>query len=109
MGAIGLESTFYVPLRWVGSLKVEVTYRDRQETEDKRVKVEKKGNSVGGLITTGEFGPILSTVLADVVKSKLAWTRWEKGSDGNHGCFPLPSPRGEVELPREILLYFGEL
>jgi hypothetical protein len=87
MGRTGVESTFYLPLHWVGSLKVEVTYRDRQETEDKSVKVEKKGNGVGGLITKGEFGPILSIVLADALKGKLAWTHWEKDSDGTMAVF----------------------
>lgn len=92
MGETGLESTFYRPLHWVGSLKVEVTYRERQETQDKSVKVEKKGNGVGGLITTGEFGPILSTALADALKSKLVWTRWEKGSDGTLAVFHYQVP-----------------
>jgi hypothetical protein len=92
MGRTGLESTFYVPLRWVGSLKVEVTYRDRHEVEDKTVKAEKKGNGVAGLITTGEFGPILSTVLADAAKGRLAWTGWEKGSDGTMAVFHYQVP-----------------
>src|SRR5215472_8855932 len=92
MGRTGVESTFYVPVHWVGSLKDEVTYRDRHETEDKSVKVEKKGNGVGGLITTGEFGPILSIVLSDAVKSKLVWTRWEKGSDGTLAVFHYQVP-----------------
>ena len=93
MGRTGLESTFDSPLHWVGSLKVEVTYRDRHEMEDKSVKVEKKGNGVAGLITSGEFGPILSIVLADASKSnKLAWTRWEKGSDGTMAVFHYQVP-----------------
>ena len=87
MGRTGVESTFYLPLHWVGSLRDEVTYRDRREAEDKSVKVEKKGNGVGGLITTGVFGPILSIVLADAAKSKIAWTRWEKGTDGTLAVF----------------------
>lgn len=95
MGRTGVESTFYLPLHWVGSMKDEVTYRDRHEMEDKSVKVEKKGNGVGGLITTGEFGPILSIVLADAAKGKLAWTRWEKGADGTLAVFhyQVPEPK----------------
>ncbi|HKU27988.1 MAG TPA: hypothetical protein VJQ54_21145 [Candidatus Sulfotelmatobacter sp.] len=93
MGRTGVESTFYLPLHWVGSLRDEVTYRDRHEEEDKSVKVEKKGNGVGGLITTGEFGPILSIVLADAVKTnKLTWTRWEKGVDGTMAVFHYQVP-----------------
>lgn len=92
MGRTGVESTFSLPLHWVGSLKTEVTYRDRKETEDKSVKVEKKGNGVAGLITAGEFGPILSIVLADAAKGTLAWTRWEKGSDGILAVFHYQVP-----------------
>lgn len=80
----GIESLESLPLHWVGSLKMEVTYRDRQEVEDKSVKAEKKGNGIGGLITNGEFGPVLSTVLADALKAtshglagrKAAMERW---------------------------------
>jgi len=91
-GRNGIEIRVYKPLHWVGSLKTEVTYRDRQEMEEKGVKVEKKGEGVGGLITSGEFGPVLSTVLADAVKGKIAWTRWEKGSDGTLAVFHYQVP-----------------
>ena len=76
----GIESLDYLPMHWVGSLNMQVTYRDRQEVEDKGVKVEKKGNGVGGLMTTGEFGPVLSTVVADALKGQITWARWEKSS-----------------------------
>ena len=97
LGSTGLESVFYSPLHWVGSLKMEVTYRDRQEMEDKSVKVERKGNGVGGMITTGEFGPVLSTVLGDVVKGKLTWARWEKGSDGTMAVFHYQVPKDKSD------------
>jgi len=90
--AVGFESVFPLPLHWVGSLKDEVTYRDRREMEDKSMKIEKKGNGVEGLITTGEFGPILSMVMADALKSKIAWTRWEKGNDGTLAVFHFEVP-----------------
>lgn len=74
----GIESLGYLPLHWVGSLKTEVTYRDRLELEDKSIKGERKGDGIGGLITRGEFGPVLSTVVADALKGKITWSRWEK-------------------------------
>lgn len=89
---LGSESVFYLPLHWVGSLKMEVTYRDRQETEDRSMKVEKKGNGVGGLITSGEFGPVLSIVLANALKGKLTWTRWEKNNDETLAVFHYQVP-----------------
>ena len=83
----GIESLDYLPMHWVGSLNMQVTYRDRQEVEDKGVKVEKKGNGVGGLMTTGEFGPVLSTMMADALKGQITWARWEKSSDGTLAVF----------------------
>lgn len=88
----GIESLDYLPLHWVGSLNMEVTYRDRQEVEDKSVKAEKKGNGVGGLITTGEFGPVLATILADALKGKITWARWENSSDGTMAVFHYQVP-----------------
>jgi hypothetical protein len=88
----GFETSFYMPLHWVGSLKMQVTYRDRHEIQEKNVKAEKKGNGVWGLVTAGEFGPVLSTVLADAVKGKIVWARWEKGSDGKLAVFHYEVP-----------------
>ena len=88
----GVESLDYLPLHWVGSLNMNVTYRDRQEVEDKSVKVEKKGNGVGGLMTSGEFGPVLSTVLADALKGKITWARWEKSGDHTMAVFHYQVP-----------------
>lgn len=88
----GIESLGYLPLHWVGSLSVDVTYRDRQEVEDKSVKARKEGSGVGGLLTTGEFGPALSTVLADALKGKITWTRWEKSAAGTLAVFQYQVP-----------------
>jgi hypothetical protein len=88
----GIESLGYLPLHWVGSLKVTVTYRDRKEVEDASVKPVKEGNGVGGLQSTGEFGPILSTVVADAVKGKITWARWEKGPEGTLAVFHYAVP-----------------
>lgn len=91
-GQYGVETRFYQPLHWVGSLKTEVTYRDRKEIEEKGVNVEKRGNGVGGLVTSGEFGPILSMVLADAVKGKITWMRWEKDGVGTLAVFHYQVP-----------------
>jgi len=88
----GIESLEYLPLHWVGSFSVDVTYRDRREVEDKSIKARKEGSGVGGLVTTGEFGPIPSTVLADALKGKITWARWEKGSETTLAVFHYQVP-----------------
>jgi hypothetical protein len=35
-----------------------------------------------GLVTSGEFGPILGTVLLDAAQGHLAWSHWERGAQG---------------------------
>lgn len=88
----GIESLDYLPLHWVGSISVDVTYRDRREVEDKSIKARKEGSGVGGLITTGEFGPILSTVVADALKGKITWAHWEKGPETTFAVFHYQVP-----------------
>ncbi len=88
----GVESLGYLPLHWVGSISVGVTYRDRKEVEDAKVKTKKEGSGVGGLVTSGEFGPILSTVLADALKGKITWGRWEKSAGGTLAVFHYSVP-----------------
>jgi len=88
----GTESLSSLPIHWVGGLKTEVTYRDRLEVEDKGFKAEKRGDGIGGLITRGEFGPVLSTVLADALKGKITWSRWEKRGDRTLAAFHYEVP-----------------
>lgn len=88
----GIESLGYLPLHWVGSTSVNVTYRDRREVEDKSIKARKDGSGVRGLVTTGEFGPILSTVLADALKGKITWARWQKDSGATLAVFHYQVP-----------------
>lgn len=91
----GIESLGYLPLHWIGSTSVEVTYRDRREVEDKSIKAKKEGSGVAGLVTTGEFGPILSTVLADALKGRITWARWEKAPEATLAVFHYQVPEAD--------------
>ena len=37
---------------------------------------------VEGLVTAGEFGPILSVVLGNALRSQIYWGHWEQGAHG---------------------------
>ncbi|KAA6461100.1 hypothetical protein DYQ86_12650 [Acidobacteria bacterium AB60] len=79
LGATGVVSYSYLPLHWTGGSTVTVTYRDRREVVDEKAGKEKReGAGIGGLVTSGEFGPILSTVVGDALQGKITWARWEK-------------------------------
>ena len=66
----------YQPLHVINRSKATVLYREGKQTLDSE-KTEISESSSLGLVTTGEFGPILGTVLADASRSSLTWSHWE--------------------------------
>jgi hypothetical protein len=60
-----------------------VTYRDHQEVEDQAaVKDKQRASKLHGMVTKGEFGPILSMVVKDAIQGTIAWSHWERRTDG---------------------------
>ncbi len=80
--ATGMVSLSEIPLRAVARSTATVTYRDHKEQV-----TAKQGRNQGGLVTEGEFGPILATVVSDALKGKITWARWEQGENGTVGVF----------------------
>lgn len=83
----------YEPLHPVGSASAQVTYQDGREVIDSGSKFANASFGDRGLSTWGEFGPILSTVLLDAARNKLAWLRWEQGDSGPLAVFAYSVPR----------------
>jgi hypothetical protein len=130
-GETGLTTLIYLPLHFVGKSSVVVTYRDHREVVDeKAAKALKHGPQISGLATSGEFGPILSRVLADAIQGKITWGRWEEGAEGKEAVFHYVVPREkshyevqfccvvngfssagqpEMEVFKENAAYHGEL
>ena len=62
---------------------VTVTYRDGQEVKgDGASEGDEPGSQGIGLTTSGEFGPILATVIGDAVHGQVSWGHWEQGTSG---------------------------
>ena len=94
LGQTGVTSYSYQPLHVVGKTSVRVVYRDRREEVDDAVKkAGKHGSQVQGLKTSGEFGPILSTVVADAVRGKITWSRWDQAASGPQAVFHYVVPK----------------
>ena len=89
-GPTGIATVAAMPLHSVGRSSVMVTYRDRQEVVDE--KALKHGPKIGGLEVKGEFGPILSRVVADALLGKITWGRWEQGASGKVAVFHYTVP-----------------
>jgi VWFA-related protein len=79
-----------LPPHFTSQISAEVEYRDGQERENKSK--GDKGESAAGLVSWGEFGPILNTVLLDAAKSQLAWGHWESGAGGAIAVFHYSVP-----------------
>src|SRR5438045_9479106 len=85
------------PLHLVGQTTATVIYRDGQELNASAAKgkagVSRAKGQVAGLVSSGEFGPILSIVRTDAARSKLAWSHWESGPGGPLAVFGYAVPR----------------
>jgi len=69
------------PLHVKGTYSAIVTYRDGNEVHDTdKGKEPKVGEVAAGLTTSGEFGPILSVAIGDVLRGQVTWLRWEQGA-----------------------------
>lgn len=89
--ATGIVSYSDQPLHAVGHATDRVTFRDRKEQVEEGAGKQKQGK-IGGMITTGEFGPILSTVVGDALKGKISWARWEHSTTGRLAVFRYAVP-----------------
>ncbi|HUY94367.1 MAG TPA: hypothetical protein VMU71_03680, partial [Terracidiphilus sp.] len=83
----------YEPLHPVRSASVEVSYRNGREVVNSGTKEKASPLAERGMVTWGEFGPILSTVLLDAARNKLGWLRWEQGESEPLAVFAYSVPR----------------
>jgi hypothetical protein len=82
------------PWRAIGSDSATVYYRDGKEVVDAAgMNVKKMNEEDKGLVTKGVFGPILSTVVGDSLRSGLTWSHWEPGADGPVAVFHYVVPK----------------
>jgi VWFA-related protein len=87
-------NTLYQPLHSIGRSSANVLYRDGQEVVDPGASKGKNSGAITqGLTTSGEFGPILATVLVDAAQGKLMWSHWEQGAAGLQAVFRYAIPR----------------
>ena len=76
-------------LHLTGKFQARVLYRSGKEV------VRADGAEQSGLITRGTFGPILSIVIMDNLRSPMQWHGWEKGPNGAMAVFEFHVPQKE--------------
>lgn len=107
------------PLRDTGETSEIVTYVNGQEVASSQQAQAISPLKFLGLVTTGEFGSILSVVLGDAQRGNIAWGWWERGASGrlaviryrvaskdSHYVVGYPSETGEQDLQPA---YHGEI
>ena len=93
------DGTFsYLPIHLTGQFVSTVLYRDGKEVD--RTSAVKKASAPDGLVTWGEFGPILTTILLDAARSRLSWSHWEQSSAGTLTVFrySVPSKNSHYQI-----------
>jgi VWFA-related protein len=100
-------NALYQPLHPVGKSTVNILYRDGQEVVESEAKGKKSG-AVQGLTTSGQFGPILATVLVDAAQGKLAWSHWEQGAAGSQAVFRYAIPKEKSHYQVQFCCVAGD-
>jgi VWFA-related protein len=110
----------YRGLHSAGEFSMTVTYRDGHEVlnEDAEKRAKDEEASLG-LTSSGEFGPILASVIGDVAHTGVAWVRWEPGNGEPAAVFRYVVPASQshfrigvnIEGKQQTLLpaYHGEI
>ena len=71
------------PLTYSGKSKTTVTFREGKEVlSTEKKKAASPSNPDAGLVTSGEFGPILIVVLGDALQGEITWGHWEQDDAG---------------------------
>ena len=90
----------YQPIHFLASQQSEVAYQDGKEMQGGTSRISAPLPTASGLNTWGVFGPILGVVLLDAAQSKLSWSHWEQGTDGQRAVFSyqVPKPKSHYEV-----------
>jgi hypothetical protein len=80
--AASLAPSGETPLRPAGEFSTTVTYVDGQEVDGSGFDSLSLSLPKLGLVTNGEFGPILTVTLGDALHGNIYWSHWEKGPTG---------------------------
>ena len=80
-----------VGLHWIGNYSRTVTYRDGQETRFEGAGKQDK-NPPLGLVSEGEFGPMLLLTVRDALTERIGFVRWERAAGGPAAVFAYAVP-----------------
>lgn len=82
------------PVHADGTFHQTITFREGREVVGERTgaKGGADGSGPPGLTSTGEFGPLLATILRDTSHGTIAWSHWEETASGVAAVFDYAVP-----------------
>jgi hypothetical protein len=84
----------HAPMQAVGDAVETLLYRNGEETVDPPEMAQLGiGLAEGGLTTHGVFGPMLGIVMADAIRGRLTWGRWEQDAENPVAVFRFAVPK----------------
>jgi hypothetical protein len=109
-GLYYMAKTSYEPLHVVNISRVVVLNRDGQELVDPGDSFEEiLGSPESGLKTSGEFGPVLIALMADVFGGEVLWSRWESGANRPLAVFRFSVPRQRSHYRLQLPEFWKDL
>jgi hypothetical protein len=93
--------------RWVSTESAIVRYRDGQEVSGSSEIIARDL----GMVTAGEFGPILYAVQQDAAQGDLAWSHWEQGVAAPEAVFryAVSAGKSHYNVNGQFPAYRGEI
>jgi VWFA-related protein len=77
----------------VDSTVMKVRYREGQEENLDPSSEKPADGPTMGLTTSGIFGPLLETMMRDILNGKIGWAHWEQSSSGPIAVFRYAVPK----------------
>jgi hypothetical protein len=95
VGPNGQETMLpHAPMQAVGDTFETLLYRNGEETvEPPEMARIRTGIPGADLTTHGVFGPMLGIVMADAIRNKLTWGRWEQDAENPVAVFRFAVPK----------------
>jgi hypothetical protein len=88
------------PMHYSDFMRSTVRYRNGREVMEttkgiEQTETDQTVSGTAGLLSSGEFGPVLHTVLTDAQTGKLGWSHWETLGSTTMAVFQYSVPRGK--------------
>jgi hypothetical protein len=105
----GLSFTAYEPMHYTDSWSATVLYRNGKEVMETRKGIQvldqdQTASAAVGLLSSGEFGPVLHTVLSDAQSGNLVWNHWETLRNSTIAVFHYEVPRIKSHYKVKVII-----